>query len=54
MCVSIFSTILSEKFLIIRINQRDMIISVHLCLCKEPTNSCDILIKLDFRIVFIG
>jgi hypothetical protein len=36
MCVLIFSTILSEIFLIIKTIKRDIIINVHRSLCKVP------------------
>jgi hypothetical protein len=36
MCVLIFSTTLSETFLILRRNQQDIIINVHRCSCKIP------------------
>jgi hypothetical protein len=36
MCVLIFSTTLSEKFLILRIIQRDIIINVRRSSCKVP------------------
>jgi hypothetical protein len=36
MCVLIFSTILSEIFLVLRGTERDMIINVYWSLCKAP------------------
>ena len=36
MCVLIFSTILSETFLILRSNERDVVINVYLSSCTVP------------------
>jgi hypothetical protein len=47
MCVLIFSTTLSEIFLILRRNKRDMIKNVYWSTCKVPVHSCHILIKLE-------
>jgi hypothetical protein len=48
MCVLIFSTIVSKTFLIVRRNQRDIVINMKTSSCKVPVNSCRILIKLEF------
>jgi hypothetical protein len=48
MCVLIFSTVLSETFLILRRIQRDMIIIVHKSLCKVLDILVEILMKLEF------
>jgi hypothetical protein len=45
MCVVILSATLSEKFLILRRIQRDIVINVYRCYCKYRY-SCQILIKL--------
>jgi hypothetical protein len=36
MCVLILSTILSKTFLILRRNERDMVINIHMSSCKVP------------------
>jgi len=48
MCVLIFSTNLSETLLILRINERDMVINVRRSLCKVSFNSSQNLKKLAF------
>jgi hypothetical protein len=48
MCVLIFSTILSETFLIVRRIQRDIIINVHRSLCKVPLLLSDFIETLIF------
>jgi hypothetical protein len=45
--VLIFASTLSEKFLILGRNERDIIINVHRSLCKLPF-SCHIVMKLEF------
>jgi hypothetical protein len=47
MCVLVFSTNLSETFLIIWCNERD-VKNVYRSSCKVPFISCQILMKLDF------
>jgi hypothetical protein len=40
--------LLSETFLFLRRNERDIVINVHRYSCKAPVNSCPILMKLEF------
>ena len=49
MCVLIFSANLSQTFLILRRNERDMIKNLYLSSCKEPF-FCPILMKLEFSV----
>jgi hypothetical protein len=47
-CVLIFSTNLSESFLILRRTERDMVKKVYWSSCKVPVCSCPSLMKLEF------
>jgi hypothetical protein len=51
MCVSISSTIYPKHFLFYEKIQHD-IIKVHRSSCKVPINSCQILMKINFRYIF--
>jgi len=55
MCVLIFSTNLSEIFLILRRIQQDTIINVHRCSCKVPVifvRVNETIFATDFRKIF--
>jgi len=47
-CVLIFSTVLLEKFLVLRRVQRDTIVNIHRSSCKVPVNLVRVWWKLNF------